>query len=246
VARHGNTPTQHSGLPRWSLVAFYVLAGSALHGVLLLAPMVVVGLTRRALDDPAVLLFLVMATGFYLADLPTLAHACAPVSGSRRESADDMHARREGLAAGLLLLATFWVALLTRSTQSNPAPAWAFAIGGPLLLVGVAVRGAAVWTLGQAFTTEVSIDAGAGEGRRLVEHGVYRWVRHPSETGNLAFALGASLVLDSPAALFLVAAGVLPLTLWRLRREERCLADAHGPRFQSYARRVKRLIPWVC
>jgi protein-S-isoprenylcysteine O-methyltransferase Ste14 len=246
VARPGNTPTQHSGPPRWSLVAFYVLAGSVLHGALLLAPTIVVGLTRRALGDPAVLLFLVMATGFYLADLPTLAHACA--STSRPESADDVHARREGFAAGLLLLATFWTALLTRSTQSGPAPAWSFAIGGPLLLVGVAVRGAAVWTLGQAFTTEVSIDAGAGagEGRRLVEHGVYRWVRHPSETGNLAFALGASLELNSPAALLVVVAGVLPLTLWRLRREERCLAVAHGPRFQSYARRVKRLIPWVC
>jgi len=185
-----------------------------------------------------------MATGFYLADLPTLAHAHASASRSRRESADDAQARREGFAAGLLLLATFWTALLTRSTASGPAPAWSFAIGGPLMLAGVAIRGAAVLTLGRAFTTEVRIDP--SEGGPLVEHGVYRWVRHPSEAGNLAFALGASLGLNSPAALLVVAAGVLPLTLWRLRREERCLADAHGPRFQRYARRVKRLIPWVC
>jgi protein-S-isoprenylcysteine O-methyltransferase Ste14 len=244
VRRYGNTSTQNSYTPRWPLVAFYVLAGSVLHGILLLAPMIVGGLTRRALDDPAVLLFLVMATGFYMADLPTLAHARTSIPVSRRVSVDDMHARREGSAAALLLLATFWAALLTRSTQTGPASAWSFAVGGPLLLVGVTVRGAAVWTLGPAFTTEVAIEA--NETRRLVEHGIYRWVRHPSETGNLAFALGSSLLLDSPAALLLVMAGVLPLTLWRLRREERCLADAHGPRFHSYARRVKRLIPWVC
>jgi protein-S-isoprenylcysteine O-methyltransferase Ste14 len=110
------------------------------------------------------------------------------------------------------------------------------------MLAGVVVRGAAVVTLGRGFVTEPwGVDGGA-----LVERGVYSWVRHPSESGNLAVALGASLLLNSTAGLLLVAAGVVPLTLWRVRREERCLADAHGPRFHSYARRIKQLIPGVC
>jgi protein-S-isoprenylcysteine O-methyltransferase Ste14 len=110
------------------------------------------------------------------------------------------------------------------------------------MLAGVVVRAAAVVTLGRGFITEPRVV----EGGVLVVRGVYAWVRHPSESGNLAVALGACLLLVSPVGLLVTATAVMPLTLWRVRREERLLADAYGPRFRAYARRVKRLIPGVC
>jgi protein-S-isoprenylcysteine O-methyltransferase len=102
-----------------------------------------------------------------------------------------------------------------------------------------------VRTLGRAFVTEtrgVDVD---DESTRLVETGVYAWLRHPSEAGNFAVALGACLLLGSGAAAVVVAAGVVPFTLLRLRREDVGLERAHGVQFRRYARRVKGLVPGV-
>jgi protein-S-isoprenylcysteine O-methyltransferase Ste14 len=211
-----------------------------LHGVLLIAPLAALGLLRHAVADPAVLLFLITVTGFYLSDLPTLAHAPALVYS--RPLVDNRRSHSEAAIAAVLLLGTFWIALVERAAAGNLAPWWSLAMGGPLMLAGVAVRAVAVVTLGRGFITEPRV----AEGGVLVVRGVYAWVRHPSESGNLAVALGACLLLVSPVGLLVTATAVMPLTLWRVRQEERLLADAYGPRFRAYARRVKRLIPGVC
>jgi protein-S-isoprenylcysteine O-methyltransferase Ste14 len=226
------------GCPRW-VVALCGLAGPALHGALLLAPLAVMGRAGRALGDPAVRAFLVLATAFYLTDLRTLGHA--PAAAFRPGSADDRAAGRGGWLAGMLLVATFWTALLGRATAAGPVPLWSFACGALLMPAGVAARAAAVATLGVAFESGVTFAAG----RPLTERGIYSRVRHPSEAGNLAVAFGACLLLGSRPALLLALTAFLPVTLARINREDRGLAAAFGPRFDRYARRVKRLIPGV-
>jgi protein-S-isoprenylcysteine O-methyltransferase Ste14 len=219
-------------------VAVAALVGPVLHVSILVAPLAALGLARPALGDPAVRLFLLLAVVFSLADLPTLFHE--PPSADRIPSAEDRRARRWALIAGLLLLATFWVGLLERSLAGGREAAWPQASGALLMLAGISVRAAAVLTLGRAFKTEWRV----APDQPLVEHHIYAWVRHPSETGNLAVILGACLLLGShlaPALLLVFA----PLTVLRIRQEELRLAEVHGPRFLRYATRVRRFLPWV-
>ena len=223
---------------RLGIVATWVLIVPLLHVSSLVAPLVGLRLARPALGDPAVRLFLLLAVAFSLADLPTLFHDSKAVL--RPPSADDRLARRWGLFTGLLLLAAFWTGLLERALAGGQGPAWPQACGALLMLAGTALRAAAVVTLGRAFITEWRVDAD----QPLIEHRIYARVRHPSETGNLAVLLGACLVLESRLALaFFLLDG--PMTLLRIRGEDRRLADVHGSRFRRYARRVKRLVPGI-
>jgi protein-S-isoprenylcysteine O-methyltransferase Ste14 len=108
------------------------------------------------------------------------------------------------------------------------------------MIAGIALRTMAVLTLGRAFVTEFR----AALDRPLIQRHIYSWIRHPSETGNLSVVVGACLLLRSAlASAFLLA--LVPIILRRIGWEDRRLAEVHGPCFQLYARRVKRLFPWV-
>jgi protein-S-isoprenylcysteine O-methyltransferase Ste14 len=226
-------------LPHRLLVS---LLGPMLHAALLLAPLVVAGRLPRALGDAAILLFLLLAHGFFLCDAPTLARPRGLVG--LRPSGEAVLARRWALATGLLLLATFWACLLERARgREGAAPlGWPQASGASLMLAGISLRAAAVRTLGRRFVTELSPDEAAPS---LVEHGVYARVRHPSEAGNLGVVLGAAVLLESRSGLALALGGVLPVVLGRIRLEDRHLARVFPERYRRYAGRVRSLIPFV-
>lgn len=80
-------------------------------------------------------------------------------------------------------------------------------------------------------------------GSRLVSHGIYGFVRHPLYTSVILLLVAWALGWRSFAALFLAAvtAGFLDA---KARYEERRLL-LRFPGYQDYARRVKRLIPFV-
>jgi protein-S-isoprenylcysteine O-methyltransferase Ste14 len=75
----------------------------------------------------------------------------------------------------------------------------------------------------------------------LVQHGPYRWVRHPMYTAVLAFgaacALAAGTVLAAAAALAL-----LPVLWVKAGLEERWMAEMH-PAYADYRRRTRRFLP---
>lgn len=79
------------------------------------------------------------------------------------------------------------------------------------------------------------------EGGRLIEHGVYRVVRHPIYTGIICAAVGWALVWASPAAL-VVAGGLGVFFDLKTRLEEAWLVEAY-PAYAGYQRRVRKLIP---
>ena len=68
-------------------------------------------------------------------------------------------------------------------------------------------------------------------------------MRHPSETGLLAVALGAAVLLCSFTAALLWLLVLSPLVFCRLSIEERQLVARYGSKYQRYRRRVRRLIP---
>jgi protein-S-isoprenylcysteine O-methyltransferase len=123
---------------------------------------------------------------------------------------------RLALVSALALLATGWMAIGVPSATAAWSPVW---LGSLLVVAGIALRAVAIRTLGPAFTSEIV----AAPGRALVTRGVYAWLRHPSEIGLFAVALGIACLGNSAAALGVVATLLAPSILIRVAREDRAL-----------------------
>ncbi len=110
-----------------------------------------------------------------------------------------------------------------------------------LLLCGLAIRWAAILTLGRYFTVNVAI----ARDHRIVQAGLYRFVRHPSYSGLLLAFVGMGLSFHSWLSLGIL---VLPIAAALARRigvEEQALRAAFGGEYEAYAARTWRLIPWI-
>lgn len=120
------------------------------------------------------------------------------------------------------------------------APAvWQRWTGGGLLVVAGILGVAGAVALGPNLTPFPRPRPGG----RLVQHGVYRWIRHPLYTAVLAGALGWSVIRGSlPAGLFTV--GLAFLLAAKARHEEHWLRH-HYPDYARYARRTWRFVPFV-
>jgi protein-S-isoprenylcysteine O-methyltransferase len=114
-------------------------------------------------------------------------------------------------------------------------------VGLALMATGLALRLWAVRVLARFFTVDVTIR----EGHQLIRRGPYRLLRHPAYTGSLMTFLGFGLALGNVWSLLVVMAPVTIAFLWRMRVEERVLAEAFPGKYAEYARQTKRLIPFV-
>jgi protein-S-isoprenylcysteine O-methyltransferase Ste14 len=88
-----------------------------------------------------------------------------------------------------------------------------------------------------------SVIVAVREGHELVQHGVYRRVRHPMYAAILLISLGQALLLENWLAGWAALAAFVPLYLVRTPREERVLAEQFGADYAAYARRTGRLFP---
>jgi protein-S-isoprenylcysteine O-methyltransferase Ste14 len=78
-----------------------------------------------------------------------------------------------------------------------------------------------------------------------VQSGPYRFVRHPSYTGILIMLLGVGIALTNWASLIVMLACGLIGLLYRVRVEERALAEALVQPYVDYMRHSKRFIPFI-
>lgn len=110
-----------------------------------------------------------------------------------------------------------------------------------LMLVGICIRWLAIYTLGEYFTRRVTILAD----HRIVQSGLYRYLRHPSYAGFLLGNLGLGLALSNWLSLTIVFVPTLAAALYRMQVEEKALAQAFGNEYLDYCRATNRLIPKV-
>ncbi len=217
-----------------------VLAGALLHAALLLLPVLLWGQGLRSLADPGVAAFLVLATLLYAADaVKDLRKTAAQPAWEAAAATDQPTVHLLALLTGLALLVVFWIALAARVGETGLSFGWQQAIGAGLMLAGAALRWLAISRLGPFFVTGIHVAAE----QPLVCDGVYRILRHPSETGTLAAALGASVLLGSWAAGVVWAAVILPLVVVRVRWEDRVLQRAFGQPYLDYQSRTGGLLP---
>lgn len=146
------------------------------------------------------------------------------------------------IAIGAALAATLFVAVTdhaTRGAMAHSVPLATMGIGGAIAMIaGVSLRLWSIRTLGPLFLDGVEL----APAHPLVMRGPYRWVRHPSETGTLAIAAGACVLLASvPGAV--VAMALVGLIAVRIRREDRLLRTRHPAAFVRYAAHTPALLP---
>lgn len=138
-----------------------------------------------------------------------------------------------------LLAAVALAGLLTGGAWDGTLAAISGLIGLALMIAGAALSGRGLMDLGQNLTPLPY----PREDARLVESGVYAWVRHPMYSGLAGTAVGWGLVSASPLALILAGAVVVFFDL-KARREEAWLVQRY-PDYRGYMARSRRLIPWV-
>lgn len=119
-----------------------------------------------------------------------------------------------------------------------PALFW---VGLALIVVGIVVRGIAIFTLRRYFTVSVAIH----DGHELIRRGLYSIVRHPSYAGSIVSFLGLGLAFGNWFSLAAIAIATFVGFAYRIRVEENALTEHFGDAYREYAARTKRLIPGV-
>ena len=118
----------------------------------------------------------------------------------------------------------------------QPVLFWA---GIALMAGGLLLRWISVRTLDRWFTVDVAVR----DDQRLIQHGPYRWLRHPSYTGALLSFLGLAAGLGNLVSAGVLLVPVIAAFVVRIRVEEQALAAAFPKTFPAYARQRRRLVP---
>jgi len=111
--------------------------------------------------------------------------------------------------------------------------------GAALTVIGIALVGAGLFTLGRSVTPFPH----PRDGGELRTQGIYAWIRHPVYSGLIFAALGWALAWMSPFGM-LWALVVAIFFDRKAVREERWLSERF-PEYADYARRVHKFIPGV-
>jgi protein-S-isoprenylcysteine O-methyltransferase Ste14 len=129
------------------------------------------------------------------------------------------------------------------ATKTGRIHAWdtLFAIGMGLFLIGLVIRLYSLAALKQYFTYSVA----RVEDHKIVETGLYKFIRHPGYLGQWIIFLGISMSISNWLSIL---AMIVPVTLGYLHRinvEERFMLAQLGKDYLDYQGRTKRIIPQV-
>src|SRR5450755_4884962 len=143
------------------------------------------------------------------------------------------------IGSPLAMIAASAASLVPRLTI--PYPVVAAMLGTIMLIAGAVLRRYFFNALGKSFTGTVIVS----KDQQIVQHGVYRRVRHPSYTAAILMFTGVGLALGSwisVAILFLVHCCLYGI---RVAVEEKALVETLGEPYRQYMSRTKRFIPFV-
>lgn len=143
--------------------------------------------------------------------------------------------RRWVLGQSMLMLAVVTLGVTHRGAWQSDA---GFAAGAVLFALGAVVGVWGVRSLGKHRTPNPTPKADA----ELVQHGIYRWLRHPLYSSVMLASLGWALLWQSAAAM--VATVVLCVFFDAKARLEERLLLAKFPEYAAYREGTWRFVPW--
>jgi len=114
-------------------------------------------------------------------------------------------------------------------------------MGFMIMGIGILIRTIAIIQLGRFHTPNVAVLVD----HRVVDIGLYHYIRHPSYLGALIAYLGWSLALGNWLSLLIIMTLSTVAYLYRMHEEEAALISTLGESYVSYCRRTKRLIPSI-
>jgi protein-S-isoprenylcysteine O-methyltransferase Ste14 len=133
------------------------------------------------------------------------------------------------------------IAFLFAASGIASLPSGAFYLGIGLMIAGILLRQWSIAVLGRYFSRTVGVQ----EGQAVVDRGPYRLVRHPAYTGSLLTMVGLGFVLQSWGAVLVLIAFFGAAFGYRIHVEEAVLTSKLGDKYVAYAKKTKRLIPYV-
>lgn len=116
-----------------------------------------------------------------------------------------------------------------------------FMVGFLIVLTGLYIRISAIRTLEKYFTSTIT----GMQDHKLVNKGLYHFIRHPAYLGQLMIFLGISTALSDWLSILGMMIPVFAAYLNRIRIEEKFLLKYLGEEYSDYQKRTKRLIPMV-
>lgn len=114
-------------------------------------------------------------------------------------------------------------------------------LGNLIMLTGLFLRVFATRTLKEYYTRTLKIQSN----QKIIDFGLYHYIRHPGYLGVILIWLGAGLSSDSYIVLTLVSITTLLVYHYRMNSEEVMLTDAFGDDYKNYIKRTWRIIPRV-
>jgi len=135
--------------------------------------------------------------------------------------------------------------IISALDHANPRPGsctlTAFEILGiALFIAGLSLYIFARLTLGRLFSETVRIKPK----HVLITKGLYRIIRHPIYLGEILLYISIPVIFSSLYGLVIMLT-IIPMLLFRIRYEEKVLSSKFGLEYVEYARKTKKLIPYI-
>ena len=148
-----------------------------------------------------------------------------------------------GSAIGLRvsLYVSISIAFLLAGYNIAMLPNWLFYPGIFLMIVGILVRQWAVFVLGRYFTLTIGVQ----KNQKVVDSGLFRFIRHPSYLGLFIIVIGIGVALQSWGGILAILVMFGFALGYRIHVEEKFLVSELGNDYIQYMKRTKRLIPFV-
>ncbi len=113
-------------------------------------------------------------------------------------------------------------------------------LGLTILLAGFLLRQYSIFILGKFFTPIVEKQ----KNHKIIQHGPYRYIRHPSYTGLLLELSGFALALSNILALIITLIFFIPAINYRIKVEEEFLSKQFKE-YKNYKKQTRKLIPFI-
>lgn len=123
-------------------------------------------------------------------------------------------------------------------------------VTSPVLLDGVDVVAVALFLTGSTFNTGSEIQRKRfkeipANKDRLYTQGLFGLVRHPNYLGDILWALGWALMTRNAWSMLIPAVAAAGFVLMFIPQLSAYLAERYGHQYETWAKRTKRLIPYV-
>jgi len=115
-------------------------------------------------------------------------------------------------------------------------------LGFFILILGIILRCWAMKALGIYFSYILKTER---HGQRVMDYGVYKYIRHPSYSGIFLIIISFPIIHASLVGFLIVIFFTSSCIIRRISREEKMMIDAFDELYEAYRRKTKKLIPFI-